>query len=73
MGENRDGWRWRPREDLPDGLDAAADLTCIRWWCDWSKCWESGITSEPGVRYEVLVPPTDDDTQEIIVPLTRTE
>jgi hypothetical protein len=53
---DRDSWVWVAREILPRGLDNAADLSCIRWW-DRHEGWVPGITSEPGVRYEVLVHP----------------
>lgn len=60
-GDDWTGWVWVPREKLARGLDAAdGNLARIRWWDEWGQDWEAGITSEPGVRYEVLMPPDHD-------------
>lgn len=53
---DRNNWVWVSRGMLPFGLDNAADLSCIRWKSR-HEGWVPGITSEPGVMYEVLVHP----------------
>ena len=46
---------WKPREELPAGLNAAKSLGEICFYSPQLRGWETGITSESGVRYFVRV------------------